>query len=172
MRALLLRMLVMLCATATIALAPSSAGTEPLSAAHVVALGKNSDGSVVEFEGEAVGEALRAGDGRVWVNVSSGGAAVGVVASEQDAGAIDTFGRYGWVGSTVYVRGVLNVACDEHGGDLDVHATDLTVVQRGHRRMHAVPWWQLGVAGALLVAAALAVVARRRLRHRFEVGGR
>lgn len=172
MRTRSLQVSAMLLVGGAIALVPCTVSAAPLSAAHVVALGKAADGTVVELEGEAVGEALRAQDGKVWVNVSSGGTAVGVVTSERSARAIDAYGRYGWTGSIVRVRGVLNVACDEHGGDLDVHATSFAVVSPGQRRARTVPWWQLGAAATLFATAALALAARARLRHRYDVGKR
>jgi len=58
------------------------------------------------------------------------GMAIWLPASETDA--ITYFGDYKHEGDIVEVEGVFNAACGEHGGDMDIHATTLTVIQPGH----------------------------------------
>lgn len=126
------------------------------------------DGQTVVFTGEAIGEALREGPGRVWVNVLDG-SAIGVVVDEHVADSVAVWGDYGHTGDTVRIEGVFHVACDEHGGDMDVHATAFDVLEQGVERQHRVDWLKglVGLGG--LAVAALAVRRGRRTRSEREV---
>jgi hypothetical protein len=115
----------------------------------------------VVFKGEAIGEALRAPGGSVWVNVLNG-TAIGVVVDRSLAETVGSWGDYRAVGDTVHVVGLFNVACDEHGGDMDVHATAFKVIEPGFQRLHSLDWYK-GVIG--LVALAVAGLAARRSRR-------
>lgn len=148
----------------------SSAHAAVRTAAEAVALGTAANGATVTIEGEAIGEALHAGDGEVWVNVLSGGTALGVVMSEADAARIGEFGRYQKAGATVRVTGVYNVGCDEHGGDVDIHATQVTVVAPGSDRPERPMLWQLGVTVLMAAVAATSAWRYRRARRRHEEG--
>lgn len=108
---------------------------------------KEFDGSDVTFEGEVIGEAMVRGE-NAWLhinddayyvkNVEEGaqlggyntGMAVFIPAGETKA--ITYFGDYKHEGDIVRVEGVFNAACAEHGGDMDIHATALEVVETGH----------------------------------------
>lgn len=111
------------------------------------------DGTLVTFTGEAIGEALGSYDDWKWVNVLGEAVAIGVVVPAEWVDRIDRFGDYHHTGTRVQVVGTLNIACDEHGGDLDVHADSFEVIERGSDREHAIP------TGRLVIAAVLGVVA-------------
>ncbi len=124
------------------------------------------DGTVVSLEGEAIGEMLRADPGAVWVNVLSDGTALGVYVPTTDAGAVTVFGDYTHTGDIVRVTGVFNRACDQHGGDMDIHATQIEVVTPGSPREREVAIWKLGLAAAgFALAGASAYQSRRRRRE-------
>ena len=143
--------------------APLARTTTQLSAAD-----PSQDGSDVAFAGEAIGEALRAGDDHVWVNVLAGATGIGVYASRAQAADIRSWGDYTRDGDIVEVAGTLNTACDQHGGDLDVHAASLRVTSRGSERLDPISTWQFIVALALGSSAlgAFALTTRRRWRAR------
>ncbi|MBC7265680.1 MAG: ATP-binding protein [Coriobacteriia bacterium] len=127
------------------------------------------DGSEVTFEGEAIGEALRADGDFVWVNVLDEGTAIGVWMPDEMAEQIERFGAYRQTGDAVRVTGVVNLACDRHGGDLDVHATALEVVGPGEPRSERLrPLGALVGAVGFACAGAAALVARTRERKKFE----
>lgn len=136
---------------------PVSAGTELVTARGEL------DGTEVAFEGEVVSEPLAAGQGHVWLNVLSGGVAIGAWMPEAMAESADSFGTWSHDGDIVRITGVLNEACDDHGGDLDVHATSLTILDEGEPREHPVEYWKLIGGIAALVAAY--VIVRRAWRH-------
>lgn len=124
------------------------------------------DGTEVRFVGEAIGETLRA-DGRSrWVNVLADGVAIGVVAPTDTLDVIDGFGVYSRRGTIVEVTGVFNVACPQHGGDLDVHASEIRALEPSEPIERPANLFKGVVAAALfVVAGALAYLFRLRKRH-------
>ena len=111
------------------------------------------DGREVIFRGEAVGDVMRRG-GMAWITVNDdhysrearleagelrgGNSGIAVWLPEEEAAKIGVLGRYGSKGDLVEVRGVFNADCREHGGDLDIHAVSLEVLEPG-RRLDAAP---------------------------------
>lgn len=146
----------LVCALPARALGAVSPG---LTGADLVVADSGLDGTEVTFEGEVVSEALSGGNGFAWLNVLSGGVAVGVWAPDAMTGAVESFGTWSRSGDTVRVTGTLNEACDAHGGDLDVHASAIAVISPGELRDHPIEYWKLvpGLAGLI---AAYAIVRR------------
>lgn len=130
-----------------------------LTGADLVTAGSGLDGSSVTFEGEVVSEAMAGGSGHVWLNVLSGGVAVGVWMPVAMADDIESFGTYAQDGDTVRVTGILNEACDVHGGDLDVHASEVVIISPGMPREHPVQYWKF-LAGVAGLVGAYAIVRR------------
>lgn len=122
------------------------------------------DGREVEFHGEAIGEPMRRGD-HVWINVNDGSNAVGVWAEGRAAAVVRWYGSYRARGDTLLVRGVFHRSCPEHGGDFDIHASEVSVLISGTASHHPVapPRW---IAAAVLLAAALVLHALWRRRER------
>ena len=54
-----------------------------------------------------------------------------VYMTKEAANKIDLFGKYGQKGTTLQVRGTFHLSCDEHSGVSDIHATVVTVTQKG-----------------------------------------
>lgn len=154
-------------AVALVALPARGLAIEPsrTNGSELVAVGGPADGTTVRFEGEVISEALAGGAEHVWVNVLSDGVAVGVWMPEAMTDDLQVFGDWQHVGDRVAVTGVFNAACDEHGGDLDVHVTELELVARGTERERPVAWWKLGFVAA---GTALALYGYRRMRRREE----
>jgi hypothetical protein len=140
--------------------------SEPITPAQAVATAIEDDGSEVVVEGEAIGEALRAPGGMRWVNVLGDGTALGVVMTAEDAAAIPAFGAYRQRGAALRIEGRLNSACDEHGGDLDLHAERVTVLDDGAEIPHRIHPAKLLLAGASLLATMLLIALYRLHRSR------
>lgn len=118
-----------------------------VSSTELIESPKQYDGGDVTFAGEAIGEAM-VRDDMAWLhlnddayylkNVEEGahlggyntGMPVWLPADEADT--IAHFGDYKHEGDIVTVTGTFNAACAEHGGDMDIHATELEVVEVGH----------------------------------------
>jgi hypothetical protein len=133
---------------------------------QLVALPPSEDGKLVRITGEAIGEALRADRDHHWVNVLEGGTAVGVVVSGIQAGKVDGFGVYGTRGSIVEVVGTFNIACEEHEGDLDVHARTLRVLNSSEPIANPVKPWKPLVAAGTVASGLAALAAVRAVRRR------
>ena len=93
------------------------------------------DNRIVQVEGEVIGDKVAAGNGYNWVELASidenDTANISVLLSEDQAGQIDRYGKYGVMGTILQVRGTYHQACDEHDGLSDIHATNSSVVSAG-----------------------------------------
>ncbi|MDO8846907.1 MAG: hypothetical protein Q7W51_00765 [Coriobacteriia bacterium] len=154
---------------------PQSSPNSP-SSAGLVEEPKEHDGTEVTFTGEVIGEAMVRGD-NAWLHINddayylenveegaqlggyNSGMAVWLPAALVED--IEYYGDYKHEGDIVQVTGTFNAACPEHGGDLEIHATSLTVVQTGREvvdeiRPAKVAW----AAGLALLALGLYLVNR------------
>lgn len=133
-------------------LCPPFALAEEIGSNDLIDEAKAYDGLVIVFSGEVIGDILDAGD-HVWLNVSDGNNAVGVWAPRDLAREVQIAGRYAQHGDTVRVTGTFNRACPDHGGDFDIHATRIALIERGYPVMHTTPRWKAGVAITLSILA-------------------
>ena len=97
------------------------------------------DERTVQVVGEVIGDKVSAdGNMNCWITLTSteedNKSSISVLMSEEAAGQIDQFGRYGVTGTTLQVRGIYHQACSEHSGLPDIHATDSAAVTRGQER--------------------------------------
>lgn len=139
------------------------------------------NGHTVSFKGEAIGEALIHGN-MAWIHVNddpymdksaaAGGALTGYNSGHAIwlpadlARKISVFGDYRHQGDIVKVTGVFNAACPEHGGDMDIHATSLTILRSGYSIEHPVSANRgLAAAGLFVLAGGLYGVRRRAKRQ-------
>lgn len=138
---------------------------DAMSPAEVVAIDRAQDGNVVIVEGEVIGEHLRARGGGRWLNILGDEVGLGIWVTNEMAESIEYFGDHRHDGDTVRVVGVVNIACEQHAGEFDVHAESLAVIEPGGpREMQVEP--VKGVVGAAGIA--LALVLWRLYRHRRE----
>jgi hypothetical protein len=142
---------------------------------------KDYNGKTVTFTGESIGEVMVRGD-YAWIhlnddaymelNVEEGaklggynsGIAVWIPSSLTVP--IDTYGDYKHEGSIVQVSGTFNAACKEHGGDLDIHATTLSVIRPGHVVADPIAPWKAALAVGLAALAGALFWIERRTRNR------
>lgn len=110
------------------------------------------DGKTVTFRGEVIGVMMK-GD-FAWVNILDNEVAIGVWCHAEDARKVSVIGDYRHVGDKVEVVGTFHMACPEHGGDLDIHADNFTVVAVG-RELDRPPSLSLIALSVTLVAAAI-----------------
>ena len=117
------------------------------SSADLVEQPKEFDGEDVTFAGEVIGEAMARGD-MAWLHINDDAYYVKNVEEGAQLGGYNTgmavwlpaglaedieyFGDYKHEGDIVEVEGIFNEACAEHGGDMDIHASALTVLEQGH----------------------------------------
>lgn len=138
-------------------------GRQAFTPDELIKIDRDLDGTRVTLEGEAIGEDLRADAKHRWVNLLGESVAVGVYMRNADAALIDDFGSYKHSGDIVRVTGIVNIACDQHGGDFDVHAEIVQVISEGQPISRPPQMWKLVLAAVLFAAfAVMAVVYSRR----------
>ena len=91
---------------------------------------KKIDNSKITLKGEAIGECMNRGK-YSWVNISDGSTAMGIWIKYEDAQSIKNFGKYGYKGDIVKINGIFNRACKDHGGDMDIHASSVEIIDAG-----------------------------------------
>jgi len=91
---------------------------------------KSIDNIKITLKGEAIGEAMNRGK-YSWVNISDGSTAMGIWIESEQAKSIKNFGKYSYKGDIVEINGTFNRACAEHGGDMDVHAISVKIIDAG-----------------------------------------
>ena len=108
------------------------------------------DGQIVLFEGEVIGDIMNRGD-HAWLNVNDGTRAIGIWAKKDQLNNIDRIGDYFNKGCVIKVVGVFHRACPQHGGDLDIHAEEITILDQGYPIKHPIPGWKIPLAWALFL---------------------
>jgi len=143
---LLMAVVLVLCMASLSAYALARGGEIDVSTSDLLDNWEELDGKEVVFRGEAVGDVMRRGED-AWITVNDdfysrearleagqlrgGNSGIGVWLPASEAEKIEVLGRFGTVGDFVEVRGVFNADCPEHGGDFDIHAYTLAVIDPG-----------------------------------------
>lgn len=117
------------------------------------------EGSTVRFTGEVVDTAVNADEGHKWLSVvDASDSSISVYVTDEQAEQIENYGSYQMTGDTIEVTGVYSVACATHQGELDVHATDFKVTERGEAVSHRVNSQRLTIGIVLCALAAVLAV--------------
>jgi hypothetical protein len=115
------------------------------------------------YQGEAIGDIMLRGE-HAWVNVHDGKNAIGVWVKKDLAGNITFTGSYKFKGDIIEVEGTFNRSCAMHGGDLDIHAEGIAVIQRGRAVDEVVSLskqkWAIGLGIILLLTVFLTLFKR------------
>lgn len=127
--------------------------------------------SEVSFTGEAVGDIVNADEGHKWVNIRGpSNSAISVYMPDDLAKLIQNVGDYHMTGTTLKITGTYHIACPEHEGELDVHASTAEVTDNGGPVTHMVAPGRLEAAFVLCIVAGLLLMAfllvRRYLQRR------
>ncbi len=129
------------------------------------------DGQTVQVVGEAVGDRVisESTPSYCWITleaVDGTYSEVAVYMTMRAAETIDTYGAYSRTGTTLQVRGTFNLACADHEGVSDLHATNVTVVAKGHANNTPFNMAQV-IPGIVLVLVGFALIfSFRHLRER------
>lgn len=103
-----------------------------------------------------MGGVVNAGEGYKWANISgTSNAVISVYLSDDLAKLIQNVGDYHTTGTTLKITGTYHIACPEHEGELDVHASAAEVTDNGGPVTHMVVPGRLEAALALCAVAAL-----------------
>jgi len=91
---------------------------------------KQYDGKTVSYKGEVIGDVMIRGD-YAWLHVNDGFIAIGIWAPKTLIGDIRYAGDYHIKGDIVEVSGTFHRSCLGHGGDLDIHVSEIKKVISG-----------------------------------------
>lgn len=161
-----MRRLVSALALIVVLAVPAVAVAAPMTGTQILDQRAELDGLQVTLMGEVIGDVLHADEGGVWLSVLSDGTAIGVYLPVEMAERVSVLGDYRHAGDIVVVTGELRRACDQHGGDLDIHGTAIEIIEPGSVTEHPIEYWKFGLAGfglALVGASALFAAYRRRM---------
>jgi len=106
---------------------------QAVSSTELINNAKGYDGQLVVYQGEAIGDVMRRGN-FAWINVNDGRNAIGIWVEFAQTKDIIYTGNYKARGDVVETSGIFHRACPEHGGDLDIHAQELRIVEPGAHR--------------------------------------
>jgi len=118
------------------------------------------DQQTITIEAEAIGEVLERGD-HAWINVNDGSNAIGIYMTADQSKIVKTFGDYFNTGDKLRITGVFYRACIEHGGEMDIHATSVTVIRSGQTSSHPISPLEFAVTVILLSLALTALYVKR-----------
>jgi hypothetical protein len=112
----------------------------------------------VTYKGEAIGDVMVRGD-HAWVHVNDGIIAIGIWAPVTMIDDIRFVGVYQTNGDVLEVTGTFHQACPEHGGDLDIHASEIKKITAGSPLIQPVnrKKVRIGIYSLILVVLFLAV---------------
>jgi len=142
-----------LCALHFTFIAPGALA-QAISSTELINNAKALDGQTVVYKGEVIGDVMRRGD-FAWINVNDGQNAIGIWISTALTKQITFAGSYKSKGDIVEVTGIFHRACPEHGGDLDIHAQQMRLIEVGSPRPERASRIKRNVAIALLAALGL-----------------
>lgn len=114
------------------------------------------DGEMVTFKGEVIGEVMIRGD-FAWINVGDETGAIGVFCPQEHLSEIKHQGNYKTKGDIISVGGIFHQSCPEHGGDTDIHAEKITLIQKGGEVSHSLEPWKVKLS-IILSAIAFALI--------------
>jgi hypothetical protein len=105
---------------------------EAVSSTELINNAKQYDGKTVTYIGEVIGDIMIRGE-YAWINVNDGKNAIGIWIDKELAQGISYTGSYKSKGDWIEVTGIFHRACQEHGGDLDIHAQDMRKLSQGRK---------------------------------------
>ncbi|NTW95657.1 MAG: DNA-binding protein [Erysipelotrichaceae bacterium] len=126
------------------------------------------DQQTVIIEGEILGEVLERGD-NAWINVNDGTNAIGVYLRLDQTTELKVFGDYFNIGDKIRVVGVFERSCIEHGGEMDIHATSIQIIEPGRPIDHPVSSWKFVISIILMSIALFALYLKRHYFKKAEI---
>ncbi len=109
---------------------PASLYAEAASANDLIENAGRFDGKMVVIDGEAITAIMKRGD-FAWINLEDGNIAMGVWSPASLLDEVKYLGDYKHKGDILEVEGVFNRACELHKGELDIHASRITILAHG-----------------------------------------
>lgn len=114
----------------------------------------------VQVVGEVVGDRVTSEpwSDHCWITLSAtepgSNASVSVFMRQRDADKIDTYGKYDKTGTSLQVRGTFYLSCSQHEGITDLHADNVSIVEKGKDLSSAIDFTTF-IPGAIAVGVGL-----------------
>lgn len=108
----------------------------------------------ITIKAEVIGEPLKRGN-FTWVNANDGSNAIGIWMKTDDAKNIYKYGNYREKGDIIEVSGIYRKNCTEHGGDVDIHADSVRVMEKGYIKNEPIEKTKADIAIILMVVTIL-----------------
>jgi hypothetical protein len=119
------------------------------------------DGQQVEISGELIGDVMIRGS-YAWISILDEGTAISAWIQKSKLPSDINIGRYEKTGDIVRLQGIFHRACQEHGGDLDIHAETLALVSKGAPVNHPIDKGMILISLTLLAMGVILTLAWRR----------
>lgn len=134
---------------------------------------KKYDKKTVVYRGEIIGDVMKRGD-FIWINLRDGDEVMGIFLPRELLPPIKYVGGYKTTGDILEVEGVFNAHCEEHGGDMDIHAEKIKIFKEGFYREEVIKRWKEVWTRRLFVLAAfwLSLILLRNFREKIKMKGR
>jgi hypothetical protein len=126
---------------------------------------KQYDGKTIHYRGEVIGDVMIRQD-YAWLHVNDGFIAIGIWAPKTLIEDIHYTGDYHKKGDTVEVSGTFHRSCSEHGGDLDVHASEIKKVTMGSSVIQPISRKKVYIGTYSLILVLLFYVLKKFFQHR------
>lgn len=120
------------------------------------------DNKVLTIQGEVIGEVMERGD-YAWINVNDGTNAIGVFVNKNDISKIEFCGDYKHKGDIVKITGTFYNACKEHGGEFDIHCSNIEIVKKGQVVKEEISHIKIMATSILLIIAIIILIIYIRL---------
>lgn len=115
----------------------------------------------ITVQGEVIGEALERGE-YAWININDTTNAIGIWVKQSDVDRIKFYGDYKHKGDIVKVTGVFYKSCPEHGGDVDIHSTNIEIIKTGYEVTEEISHTKVIVTSVLFIAMLILFMIFRR----------
>ncbi len=127
------------------------------------------DGKKITFHGELIGQPIFDQHG-VFVNVMDNEFnALGIYLDKNMLVKFTHYGRHGQKGDYVQTTGIFHKVCAVHGGDTDLHATEITVLKAGKSNPEPIiPTFKVVFCFILLVLAIVLYLSAKQRRIKQE----
>lgn len=109
---------------------PANVSAKNVTLNDLIENGKKLDNKELTLQGEAIGESLSRGE-YTWININDTTNAMGIYMKTTDSDKVTMYGSHKEQGDVLEVKGTFHRACKEHGGDMDIHAKKVTIVEKG-----------------------------------------
>lgn len=126
---------------------------QPVYSTELINNAKNYDNKTVGYSGEVIGDIMIRGQ-YAWLNVNDKVNAIGIWLDRSLIKDVSLAGNYKFRGDIIEIEGIFHRSCQEHGGDLDIHAVSLRKINNGaaikenmnHLKLNLVIWLFGGLA--------------------------